>query len=116
AMPQGTALGLTTVTVTNPQGTSNPMALIYGLTSPPKLKTTPTVPPAGGIANFDFGGTPGRLWFLVLGITNTTSPFQGFPLLNNNLLLTAGTFPSPLGIDGLSVPVPGGLGFLIFYL
>lgn len=116
AMPQGTTTGLTTVSVTNPQGTSNSFPLIYNLTSPPKLKTTAAVPSSGGIASFDFGGTPGRLWFLVLGITNTTAPLQGFPLLNPNLLLATGTFNAPLGINNVSVPVPPGLGLLIFYL
>lgn len=115
-MPQGTATGATTISVTNPLGTSNSFPVLYTLTSPPKLRTTAAVPPTGGIASFDFGGTPGRLWFLLLGITNTTTPFQGFPLLDPSLLLTAGAFPAPLGIDNLSIPVPPGLGLLIFYL
>ena len=52
----------------------------------------------------------------MLGITNTTAPLQGFPLLNPNLLLATGTFNAPLGINNVSVPVPPGLGLLIFYL
>lgn len=116
AMPPSTTLGPTTISVTTPLGTSNQFPVSYLLTSPPKLKTTSSIPPSGGIASFDFAGTPGRLWFLLLGITNTTTPFQGFPLLTPNLVLTTGVFPGPLGIDNVSIPVPPGLGLLIFYL
>jgi hypothetical protein len=115
-MPQGAAIGPTTVAVTNGQGTSNAFATSYTLTAPPKLRATAVVQPSGGLASFDFAGTPGRSWFLVLGLTPTTSPFQGFPLLSPQLLLTAGTFPAPLGISNVTVPVPGGLGFLLLYL
>jgi Metallo-peptidase family M12 len=115
-MPAGTSFAPTTMSVTNALGTSNSVPIIYTVTSPPKYRGTASIPSSGGLASFDFGGTPGRLWFLVLGITNTTSPFQGFPLLSPNLLLTSGSFPAPLGIDNVTVPVPGGLGLLIFYL
>ena len=50
----------------------------------------------------------------MLGISNQTTPFQGYPLLSNPLLLTQGTFSGPLGIDGVQIPVPPGLGLLIF--
>ncbi len=115
AVPQGTATGLATVRVNTPLGTSNAYPLIYQITSPPKLRTTTTVPNTGGIATFDFGGTPGREWLFVIGFFNQTTPFQGFPLLSSPLLLTAGVFSAPLGIEGFSVPVPGGLGPLIIY-
>ncbi len=116
AMPAGTAVGPTTIGVTNPQGTSNSFPSSYTLTAPPKLKATASVPSTGGVASFDFAGTPGRSWFLVLGISNTTTPFQGFPLLDPQLLLTAGAFGPPLGVANVSIPVPPGLGLLIFYL
>ncbi|MFY9345071.1 MAG: M12 family metallo-peptidase [Planctomycetota bacterium] len=115
-LPQGTALGLTTVAVTSPLGTSNAYPIIYIATSPPKLKNTASVPPTGGIVSIDWAGTPGRLWFLLLGIFNNTTPFQGFPLLDPHLILTTGVFAGPLGITNLTVPVPGGLGFGILYL
>jgi len=115
-MPQSTTTGVKAITVTNAQGTSNPVPVLYTLTSPPKLKTTAAVPATGGVASFDFAGTPGRPWFLLLGITNTTTPFQGFPLLTPHMFLTAGVFSPPLGIENVSVPVPAGLGFLLFYL
>lgn len=115
-MPTGTALGVTQISVTNPQGISNSFPMVYNVTSPPKLKATGAVPATGGIASFDFGGTPNRMWFLLLGITNTTVPLQGFPLLDPHLILTTGTFPAPLGITNVSVPVPPGIGLLIFYL
>ncbi|HEU4418998.1 MAG TPA: zinc-dependent metalloprotease family protein, partial [Planctomycetota bacterium] len=115
-LPQGTALGVTTVAVTNPLGTSNAYPVIYGLTTPPKLRNTPSVPPTGGIVSIDWAGTPGRPWFLLLGILNHTAPFQGFPMLDPYLVLTTGTFSGPLGIANLTVPVPSGLGLWILYL
>ena len=97
-------------------GTSNTLTIDYVVTQPPKLRTTPLIPPTGGIVTFDFGGTPNNQWLLVLGLTSTTSPFQGFDLLANPLLLTSGSFSAPLGIESLSVPVPPGIGPLQFYL
>ncbi|MFN3240023.1 MAG: M12 family metallo-peptidase [Planctomycetota bacterium] len=115
AMPQGTALGPTTITVSNPLGTSNALTVDYVVTQPPKLRATTLVPSTGGIASYDFGGTPGNQWFLVLGILPQTAPLQGFDLLANPLLLSFGTFSAPLGIENWSVPVPAGLGVLQFY-
>lgn len=115
AMPTPTATGFVTLDVTNAVGTSGIAAALYTLTSPPKLVLTPVIQPTGGIATFEFAGTPGRQWFLILGISNIQTPFQGFPLLVNPLLLTAGVFSGPLGIETLPAPVPAGLGLLIFY-
>lgn len=115
AMPQATALGPTDVTVTNALGTSNTVTVNYTVTQPPKLRSTALIPATGGLASYNFGGTPGNQWFLVLGIFPTTAPLQGFDLLANPLLLNFGTFASPLGIDSWSVPVPPGLGLLQFY-
>jgi hypothetical protein len=114
-IPTGSNLGFQVVRVTNAAGTSNANIIIYGITSPPKLELTSTVPSSGGIASFDFGGTAGRYWFMMLGISSATTPFQGYPLLNNSLLLTSGSFSQPLGINNLTVPVPAGLGLLIFF-
>ena len=113
--PTNSSLGLVTIDVTNASGTSSPNLLLYTLTSPPKLTLTATIPSVGGTAQFNYAGTPGRNWFMMLGINSATTPFQGFPLLANNLLLTSGVFSGPLGINNLSIPVPGGLGLLIFY-
>lgn len=114
-VPNGTALGVVTFDVTNSLGTSPPRAFIYTYTSPPKLTLTATVPSTGGIAAFDYAGTPGRQWFLLLGISGATTPFQSYPMLSNYLLLGSGTFGPPLGISGVQVPVPAGIGLLIFY-
>lgn len=115
AMPTPSTAGFVTIDVTNAAGTSGVVVAQYSLTSPPKLELTPLIQANGGTALFEFAGTPGRNWFLTLGITNIQVPFQGFPLLLNPLLLTAGVFNGPLGIESLPVPVPGGLGLLIFY-
>jgi hypothetical protein len=115
-MPTATTLGPTTISVTGSLGTSNTVTVSYVLTQPPKLRTTPLIPATGGTAVFDFAGTPNNLWFLVLGLTSTTSPFQGFDLLANPLLLTSGAFSGPLGIQSLPIPVPAGIGPLQFYM
>jgi len=114
-MPTATATGFVTIDVTNAAGTSGVVVAQYTLTSPPKLNLNSLIPATGGTALFEFAGTPGRQWFLCLGIFNTQVPFQGFPLLANPLLLTAGVFNGPLGIETVPIPVPPGLGLLIFY-
>ncbi|HIF02779.1 MAG TPA: hypothetical protein EYQ84_05515, partial [Nitrospinaceae bacterium] len=60
AMPTPTIAGYVTVDVTNSAGTSSIVVVQYTLTSPPKLVLTPVIQPTGGIATFDFAGTPGR--------------------------------------------------------
>jgi hypothetical protein len=115
AMPTPTIAGYVTIDVTNSAGTSSIVVVQYTITSPPKLVLTPVIQPTGGIATFEFAGTPGRQWFLVLGISSQQGLFQGFPLIVNPLLITAGVFSGPLGIESLPAPVPGGLGLLIFY-
>ncbi|MFT4513992.1 MAG: hypothetical protein ACI89X_003708 [Planctomycetota bacterium] len=115
AIPEGVTLGPMSVTVSNGLGTSNALSFNYVLTQPPKLRSTTLVPPTGGLATFDFAGTPNNQWFLVLGISTVTTPLQGFDLIANPLVLTFGTFSGPVGIESFSVPVPPGLGPLQFF-
>ncbi len=115
AVPQGTALGPVSVTVSNGLGTSNALSFNYVLTQPPKLKATTLIPPTGGLASYNFAGTPNNQWWLVLGISPATAPLQGFDLIASPLVLTFGTFGGPLGFESFAVPVPPGLGFLQFY-
>lgn len=112
AVPQGAALGPMSVSVSNGLGTSNALSFNYVYTQPPKLRSTTLIPTTGGIATYDFAGTPNNQWFLVLGISTATVPLQGFPLMASPLVLSFGTFSSPLGIESFSVPVPPGLGLL----
>jgi hypothetical protein len=114
-MPPSTTVGWTSVSVTSPLGTSNALPIAYTVTAPPKLHQPTTIPSTGGVAQFDFAGAPGRLWFLVLSLGSTTSPFGGYPLLNNPIVLGSGVFGLPLGIEQLAIPVPGGLGLLLVY-
>lgn len=115
-VPQGWALGPTSVTVGNSLGTSNPLQFSYTLTQPPKLRSTALVPSSGGVASHDFAGFPGNQWFLLLGISPVTTPLLGFDLLTNPVLLAAGSHSSPLGISNVLIPVPPGLGVLQFFL
>ncbi|HEB53411.1 MAG TPA: hypothetical protein ENI87_09175 [bacterium] len=114
-LPTGSAIGIETLDVTNPSGTSNSKAFLYGVTTPPKLRAPSVVPAIGGTVTFEFAGKPNFPWFLILDVQSGTTPFQGLNLLSSQLALTMGTFPAPLGIESLTFPVPGGLGLLIVY-
>lgn len=114
-MPSASALGPADVSVTTSLGASNLFAVDYVVTQPPKLTTTLWIPPTGGTAQVDFAGTPGNAWFLALGLTNATSPLQGFGVLANPVLLSFGVFSGPTGIEGLSVPVPPGIGYVTLF-
>ncbi len=114
-LPEGTALGPTPITVTDPLGTSNAVSLDYVVTQPVAMRATDVIPATGGVASYDFGGTPGNAYFLVLNFTTAMAPVQGFNLLANPLVLSFGTFSAPLGIENVSVPVPPGLGILQFF-
>jgi len=116
SIPQGTALGPTSLTVGNALGTSNPVSFSYTVTQPPKLRSTALIPPTGGVATYDFAGLPNNQWFLLLGITSNTAPLQGLDVLANPILLAAGSHPAPLGISNVAIPVPPGLGVLQFFL
>ena len=111
SMPQGLMLGTTTIDVTTPLGTSNSMPVTYTVTSPPRI-AAPTTAAAGNLAVFNFGGTPSRQWFITIGPINSTSPFQGFPLLNFAGIYGAGVLDPQFGFGSFSIPVPPGLGFL----
>lgn len=114
-IPPSTTLGQVTVDVTNAVATSNPVPLTYDYTQPPRIVQPGSLPPVGGTVTIDFAGYPGRLWFLVVSLQNSTTPFQGFGLLSNPVTLSMGVFPQPLGISSFSTPVPGGLGLLVVY-
>ena len=115
SLPEGSAFGPTSVTVGNPLGTSNPVTFTYTVTQPPRLRSTGVIPPVGGLASFGFASVPGNQWFLLLGVSPLTAPFQGLDILSNPLLMAAGTYTSPVGIAGLGVPVPPGLSGLQFF-
>lgn len=116
SIPQGIALGPTSLTVGNALGTSNAVSFSYTVTQPPKLRSTALIPPTGGVASYDFAGVPNNQWFLLLGITSNTAPLQGLDVLANPILLAAGSHPAPLGISNVAIPVPPGLGVLQFFL
>jgi len=102
--PNATALGPTNVTVTTLFGTSNALTLTFVETSPPKLAT-------GGLilSNqqhfWSFGGLAGDLWVLLLSVTGTTVPFQGFPVLAGGLVLGSGALDG-VGMGSFQMPFP----------
>lgn len=106
-LPQPTALGLTTVTVTNSAGTSNAWALIFTATNPAAL----TVPPAvlgGTTLTWNFGGQPNNVWVLLIGGANTTVPFQGWPVLAPGDVFALGFLSPNVGLGSHAVGVPAG--------
>ncbi|MEC7584853.1 MAG: M12 family metallo-peptidase [Planctomycetota bacterium] len=110
-MPQGLLLGTTTIDVTTSLGTSNSLPVTYTPTSPPRIQAPTTAEP-GNLAVFQFGGTPSRQWFIMIGPVSTTSPFQGFPLLDLAGIYGAGVLDPQFGFGNFSIPVPPGLGLL----
>jgi len=112
--PEQLLIGITTVAVTTPLGTSNSMPLVYTFTIPPKIDPPPVVF-GGNSADFRFGGQPAHQWFLMVGLSNSTSPFLGHNLLNNSTVLSVGVFDTQWGFGSFSIPVPPGLGLLTVY-
>jgi hypothetical protein len=66
----------------------------------------PTAVLGGNNLTWDFAGGPGNGWFVVISILNTTSPFQGWPVVDNPLVLAFGGLDSQNGLGTFSVSVP----------
>lgn len=102
--PEGLAIGFVGVNATNPSGTSNNAVLTYTVTSPPDLAVPPAVV-GGSPLTWRFGGLQNHGFYLLVGITNQTAPWQGWPLMQGYSVLMAGML-SPTGIGSHTVPVP----------
>ncbi len=102
--PAPAALGTVPVRVVNALGTSNQLALTYSGTTPAEL-TVPLAAIGGSSLTFNFGGSGGGLWFLLVSLTNATAPLQGQPVLTGYSLLAAGAL-NGVGIGAHTVALP----------
>jgi hypothetical protein len=111
--PTANALGQTEVTVTNPEGTSNPGYFIYVETDPPKL-SAPATTGASQPFTWSWGGGANDFFYLIVSLEDTTLPFHGFDVLSNFLIIYTGNLDS-VGLGSLTITVPGGLGGITVY-
>lgn len=105
--PEGLMIGLATIYITNLSGTGGPGVLFYNATNPPKLEV-PAVVIGGQTLVWRFGCIPNHPWFLLVSLTNATTPFQGWPLLQGYSVLSVGGL-DPVGIGSFSQPIPPNL-------
>jgi hypothetical protein len=105
--PEGLPLGVTLISATNSAGTSNTAGVIYTATNPCEVAVPPGVI-GGTTVEWDMGGTQNDFAFLVLSLANTTSPLQGFPVLNGFSVIWAGGLDT-VGMASFSLPVPAGV-------
>jgi len=107
SMPQPTALGLTIVRVTNIAGTSNPVALNFVASSPCAL-SVPVAVLGGNNLTWSFGGQPNNVWVLLISTVNTTTPFLGWPIVDQADIFALGLLSSTIGVGSNTVTVPAG--------
>lgn len=102
--PTGLSLGVHSFTVTNNVGTSNTSAFWYTNANPAEL-VIQSVVLGGTNANWTMGGVEFDFAFLVISLTNTTSPWMGWPLVNSPVVLWQGGLDDR-GMATYSFPVP----------
>jgi hypothetical protein len=95
------------VRVTNPSGTSNTIPFNYSATDPCRL-AAPSLVLGGNLATFEFGGRPNDIYYLLVSLSNTTSPMGRWPVLSNLSILSIGALDS-VGLGSYSIPVPPGI-------
>lgn len=105
--PSGLPLGFQPLTVTNTAGTSNVAGLFY-TASNPCLMSVPSAILGGNTLVWQFGGWSNDPAFLVVSLQNTTSLYQGLPLLNGYSILWIGGLDAR-GMGSYSVPLPSGV-------
>jgi len=102
--PTGLNLGLQLFNLTNATGTSNTSALFYNLANPAEL-VVPGAVIGGNTVTWRMGGWNNDFGILVISLTGTTSPWMGWPLVNNPVIFWQGGLNS-LGMATYSFPVP----------
>jgi thermitase len=111
--PTASALGQTEVTVTSPEGTSNPGYFNYVETDPPKL-SVPATTGAGQSYTWSWGGGVNDFFYLIVSTEDSTLPFQGFDVLSNFLIIYTGNLDN-VGLGSLTITVPAGLAGITVY-
>jgi hypothetical protein len=106
-IPPPAALGLTIVNVTNSAGTSNSVALNFVATNPCAM-TVPVAVLGGNNLTWSFGGQPSDVWVLLISPVNTTTPFQGWPIVDQPDIFALGLLSATVGLGSNTVTVPPG--------
>ena len=104
--PAGLPLAFHPVSVTNAAGTSNAAVLWYRGSDPCQVLVPSTVS-GGAVLTWTMGGLPGDDGYLIVALTNTTSPLYGQLVLDGFLLLWSGALDAR-GMATLAVPIPPG--------
>lgn len=102
--PAGLPLAFQLVSAVNSAGTSNNWPLLYTEANPCEI-VVPTVVIGGNTMTWSMGGRAHDLGVLLISITNTTSPWLGFPLLDGAAILWQGGLDAS-GLATYSFPVP----------
>jgi hypothetical protein len=105
--PRGLPLGVQTLTATNSSGTSNTQAFLYTAANPCEI-WVPTAVLGGNTLTWELGGWDNDFGFLVISLLNTTTPWNGFPLLDGFSLFWSGGLDAR-GMASYSVPIPAGV-------
>jgi hypothetical protein len=88
--PDGATLGLQALTVTN-----RSTCLLFA----------PSVVVGGTNMNWHWGGHANDIWFLIASLGTSTSPIQGWPVLNGFSILQVGS-QSAVGTGSYALPIP----------
>jgi len=93
---------------------SNSLPLYWNPTAPPKLVVF-TIAKPGGSMLWQWGASPGNLWFLTLGATGNTTSLLGYSWLNNPILINSGQLDGAgLGFSAAFVPNNTMLGLKVY--
>jgi hypothetical protein len=103
--PVGLPLGPAAIQTTNSAGTSNAQNITI-LQADPCAMLVPTAVLGGNNLTWTFAGGPNNGWFVVISILNSTTPFQGWPVVDNPLVLAFGGLDPQNGMGTYAVPIP----------
>lgn len=107
-LPQPTQLGPISVQTSNTSGTSNAVSVSYVATSPMQMNC-PLAVLGGSTLTWSIGGTPGNAWVVLVSPVGTTTPFLGWPILDQADVFSVGFLSPSVGLGSQSVVVPAGV-------
>ena len=111
--PSLPALGASDVVVTNSEGFTPPFPINVVPSSPPRLIGPPWIVNTQTL-NLQWGGQPGDLAFLLVGLSNNTLPFNGQSLLDFLFLVPVAPLDAN-GLGGFTAPFDGAPAGAILY-
>ncbi|MGE3173556.1 MAG: zinc-dependent metalloprotease family protein [Planctomycetota bacterium] len=104
--PPGLPVGIALINVTNSAGTGA-SGMFVQATDPCQMTVNGAVL-GGQTLTWTMGGGLGNAWVLLLGPGPSTTPFQGWPIIDNLFLLGFGFLDPQNGMATMGVPVPAG--------